>query len=284
MALNNIKSWTAAGWDALHVAHLAPSGFMAGWANLTAADTNTGSGMRRLKGAQTMPALINDTNKVPIPGDNGRIRTFTFENADPTQGLLEMGVTDIEAEVEFEGGSVYTLGEWDFRGRGGGAVNLSPFLMLLTRDAYSVDSGEGGNGFENLLVLSTNIKPLDDESRANQAAGKMRYSVVADYPSSGLLPWGVSMQTAFSTTRRLTVPWFSEFRSMLHVFIGDNAETDIVVDYTPINATKTRAIDFATGNALTISSVTPATKTIVLNAAPTSGQIVEVIYECESFD
>ena len=66
------------------------------------------------------------------------------------------------------------------------------------------------------------------------------------------------------------------------VLFGDGTADDIVVDYTPVSAAKCKAYTSA-GAALTVASISAGTKTITLSAAPASGTVVTVLYECTAF-
>lgn len=282
MALENVINWQAAGLDAIHVAYRGSSGYMAGWANLAAADEGEGSGMRRLWLAQTIPMPLPEPIRRTNFGDNTRGKTFTFENPELNNALLQLGTFDIDAENAFEGTTAYELGDWTFRGRGGNKGNPGSFMLLVTREADSDDTGNEGPGFENQIVFNNEIAALGQEQKAHQELGPNRYSITPDY--SSVLPWGVAMSTAFGTSRRLDTTWFSQKRAMMYVFVGDGTVDDIVVDYVPVSdVAKIKAFNALTGAALTVSAVTPGTKTITLSAAPTAGVVVVLIYECESF-
>lgn len=281
--LDNGVKWTAAGLDAVHVAYRGSSGYMAGFANLTASGTNTGSGMRRLVGAQTAPFSIQDVVIKQILGDDAVLDSYQFASTAVQQGVLEIGATDTAFELAADGTAKETVGVYDFIGRGGTIANPGTFMFLLTRQAHGQDSGNAGQaGFENELVMYTRVKALGDNNKAHQAEGKMRYNVT--FNDSTVTPWGPTTTTAFSATKRMSVVWTSTQRSMLHCWIGDGtAVLTTALDYTPVSAATTKSFNFTTVAADTVSSVNTSTKIVTLSAAGASGDIHVLVYQTPSF-
>lgn len=277
--MENQVKWTAAGLDAIHVAYR-NAAIMAGYSNLNAASTpNTGSGMRKLVGAQTAPFGIPDTVDKVILGDDLAIDTFSFAPTDPLKGILELGMDDNTFNKDAEGVNVKAVGIYNFYGRGDSIVNPGNFMFLLTRQAHGDD---GTSGWENELVVNTRVKPLHSESRAHQLEGSFRHSV--NFNQANKTPWGETMLAAFGTGYRRSITWASLYRSMLHVWIADGAAVvTTALDYTPIDAASTKAFNGATGAALTVSSVNTSTKIVTLSAAPATGVPVVILYQTGSF-
>lgn len=277
---NEVK-WTAAGLDAVHAAYRGASGYMAGFANLTAANTDTGSGMRRLNAAQTAPVPIPAPVVKPILGDDGVRDSYLFQSADPNQGILEFGEQDNTFVQGAEGTTAAAaVGDYTFYGRGGSIANPKKMMYLLTRQAHAFDSGSGAPGFENELVLDALTKALNDESKAHQQEGKQRLQITFNEANTTF--WGalMSLSTVFSVARRQSIVWFSQYRSMLHLWVGDgSADATTPLDYTPVSAATTKAWNFATGAALTVSSINTSTKEVTLSAAPASGVLVAILYQ-----
>lgn len=278
----NITEWASAGLDAIHVAGRTPGGLFAGYGQLTVADTGDDSGMRRLRGAQVAPVGILEPNRVPVTGDNGRITTFQFASDADNAFTIEMGITDKDFEAFAQGSAVKTIGEWDMGLLGSLGPTFADVMWLLTRDAQSQESDSlNSAGFENMLVLSSQAFPLGDDQFNYQEAGGSRYSAIANQANTS--PWGADIGTDFTLADGMVITWFSQYRCMLHCFIGDGTTDDIVVDYTPVTAAKTKAFNATDNVALTVSSITAGTKTVTLSAAPGSGKLCVVIYECLSF-
>lgn len=280
---DNQVLWTAAGLDAIHVAKMRSSLF-AGYSGLSAASTpNTGSGMRRLLGAQTAPFALPANVKKAIPGDDTIVDTFTFGSAEPSSGVLLLGIRDNDFDVAAEGTTANTVGIYDFYGTGDTIANPEVWMFLLTKQAHSKDSGStDAAGWVNELWLSCKVQPLGEEQWAHQAENNFRYDTTFNQATK--TPWGVSTTTAFGTAYRRAIRWGSLYRSMLHVWIADNSAVETTaLDYTPIDAASTKAWNGTTGAALTVSSVNTSTKKPTLSAAPASGVPVVMLYQTASF-
>lgn len=278
----NVIRWAGAGLDAVHACYRGSTGFAAGFSNLTAASTpGTGSGMRRLLGAQAYPIAVPDTVKKPILGDDGVQATFQFQSADTVAGTLELGVEDVTWAAAADGSTNYTLGDWTMNSSGGAIGNPGDFMFLVTRQASGKDSSNDGSAaFENEIWMNMAAVPLGDEGRAHQREGKFRYALTADTSSS--TPWGVSVLSAFGLSVRHNLRFITTNRLMMHTIIGDGSTAAFVVDYTPVSATKTKAFT-AAGAAAAIASITAGTKTITFSSAPANTVVVVILYECTSF-
>lgn len=282
--MDNATKWTAGGLDAIHVAYRGSGGSMSGFANLSASSTvNTGSGMRRLVGAQTAPFALKEPVVKTIPGDNGVLDTFTWASADVNQGILELGENDGTFDVAADGVTVKTVGVYTFFPRGGTVANPGNFMFLLTRDAHGQDSATSGqSGWENELVMYTRVKPLGDEDRAHQKEGKARQQVT--FIDSTVTPWGETCTAAFGVYQRQSFVWTSTYRSMFHCWVSDgSAAATTALDYTPISAATTKAWNFTLGTALTVSSVNTTTKIPTLSAVPLINNLIVMLYQTASF-
>lgn len=256
---------------------------MAGIANVATSATNTGSGMRRLKGAQTAPFGIKEPVVKNILGDDGVLDTFTFASADVNQGTLELGASDGTFDLAADGVTAKTVGVYTFYPRGGSVANPGTFMFLLTRQSHGLDSSTlGSSGFENELVLYTKVKPIGDEDRAHQKEGKARYLVT--FNEAHTMPFGTTATTEFGVYARQSIIWSSDKRSMCHCWVSDGTAVETTaLDYTPDTATTTKAFDFTAGTALTVSSVNTGTKKVTLSASPTTGHVVFIVYQTASF-
>lgn len=284
-ALDNTVRWTSAGLEAVHVAYRNASGWIAGFSNLTVTNTNTGSGMRRLEGAELFPGVVSEPDTKPIPGDDAVYDSFEFASPNPQSGILEAGGKDFTLENAFEGMTAYSEGIYNILGRGDTLANPGTFIFLLTRQAHGKDSTSLDQpGFETEIVLSTRVRALSDEVRRHQEVGKMRYNVTMN--NSRLLPWGESTTTAMGVASRRSIVIVSLYRLMLHVWVADGtATTTSAFDYTPAISTAayTKAWNGLTGADLTVTSVSTANKTVTLSGAPTSGVPVVILYPVLSF-
>jgi len=278
----NITEWAAAGLAAIHVSKRGSGGYLAGFGGLTVANTDTASGMRRLRGAQVAPFAIPEPDKIPIDGDNSRITTFQFGSNADNAFVIEMGITDTTFEAAAQGSTVYTLGDWDMSARGPSNPNPVDMIFLLTRNAESQEvASQGDAGWENLLLPSTNVMPLGDDRFASREEGGSRYSVIAD--PALVTPWGATMLATFGLSDGISATWFSENPCVMHCWVSDGTEDDFEVDYTPVSVAKTKVFDYTASAALTVSGINAGTKNVALSAPPATGHVCVCIYECTGF-
>ena len=81
---------TKAGFDSLQWSHRASTGYMTGIANLTAASTNTGSAMGRVKGTLNANITLPQPTVVNILGDDTRIAVYQFDSTEPVTFEVEL--------------------------------------------------------------------------------------------------------------------------------------------------------------------------------------------------
>lgn len=277
----NITEWTAAGFDSAHVAYRNSSGFFVGYANLTAANADTVSGMRKLRGAFAAPYAIPEPNRVGVLGDNTRLSTFEFASSDETAFIYESGVADLVFEGAAQGSAVKTEGEWDFGIRGASTFTRGNFIWLLTRDAQNQESGSGSPGFENLLLMNTLVTPIGDDTFSHQAEGGSRYSVTINRASTNPRT-GDTIALDFTLSDATSLHWFSQYRTMLDCWIADGVEDDFEASYVPISTAKSKAWNLTTNTALTVSTVNTTTRNVALSAAPADDSFICLTYEYSS--
>jgi len=274
----NVAEWAAAGLSAIQIGERSPEGYFVGYAGLTTDDSGTNSGMHRLKAAITAPVGIPEPVRVNTRGDNDPKRhVFFFKGAGDNGFTLDMGSTDVAAEAFMQGSTVYTLGQWDMAVRGISLPAFTDMVMLLTRQAQSDEDGNSGNGYENLLIFSTNGLPLGDDQFDFQGEGGARYTCSAN--AADILPWGVSLTTANSTSDGLTYSWFSEYPCTLESFVGDGSTVAIPLTYPPVSILKTQVFRADTAAASTVSSVSTGGMTATVSVAPTDEKYYIVVYE-----
>lgn len=273
----NVGAWAAAGLRAVQLGARGSGGNFAGFANLTAANTGVASSMRRVPGVVTAPNPVPNANRVRNRGNDGYIATQLFE-AEPPDFDIESEANDQDIENLMIGSSTYVLGQWDMLGRGAAIPNLRDMVVLLTRVAESEESGNEGNGYDNLLIMSSKFQPRQG-SFAFQSASGVTYAGNANRVTK--LPWGVTVATAMTLGDAMTFELWSEYPLTMTCFIGDNAIVAVPLGYTPISTAKTKAFTFSTAAAITVSSVDTALDTATLSAAPASGAIAVLLYETQ---
>lgn len=271
----NIDQFAPAGLRVVQIGARGGAGLFTGFANLTTDDTGDNSGMRRLRGSVSAASPVPGVNRQRNRGDDGYIATFLYE-AEPPEFNLEFEQYDLEAEVYFQGGNIYALGDWNIAARGQGIPNLQDTVTIFSRAAESEDIGATGNGYANTIIGSSKYRPVPGNA-AHQAAGTISYSGAADRIQ--VAPWGESIESILGLSDAMALEVFSEYPLTMECFIGDNSTDDIPLTYAPVSAAKTKAFLATTGAALTVSAVDVGAKTATLSAAPASGAHVVVVYE-----
>lgn len=271
----NIGQFAPNGLAIVQVGARGGAGLFTGFANLTTADTGDNSGMRRLRGSTSAASPVPAINRVRNRGDNGYVATFLYES-EPPEFNLEFEQYDLEAEVFFQGGALYTLGDWDMAARGQGIPNLQDSVVIITRDAESEDTGSTGNGYDNAIILSSKYRPVPGNF-AYQAAGTMVYAGAADRVQT--TPWGATVANILGLSDAMVIEMFTEYPLTMECFIGDNTTTAVPLTYAPVTAAKTKAFNAGSYAALTVSSVDVGAKTATLSAAPASGAHCVLLYE-----
>lgn len=281
MAFVNIAQWAGDNLIAIQVGILLEGRF-AGFAGLVAGDTGDNSGMRRLRGAIRVPvAGAPPPDRVPRIADGGVVATFTRANTDVRRFEMELAGPDIDFEAAIQNATKYVLGEWDMILRDTDVAPTVKLVLIATRYADSQEEATlNEKGYENLICLNCSMVPLGDDGMAVEEFGSASYDVVLDKAKK--TPWGVTTDTAFDLAAGgRTIVHASSAPLTMEAFIGDNTIDDIPLTYTPKSASTTKAFNFATGAALTVSAVNTPTNTATLSAAPGTGVLVVVLYETD---
>lgn len=281
----NTVRWTSSGLEAVHVAFRNSAGWCAGYANLTPANTNTGSGMRRIEGAELFGYALPEPTAEPIPGDNDVYDSFMYPSTEPLRVSFEAGGSDLTFQNDAEGLTAYSEGIYNFAPHGPALGNPKLALFLLTYLAHGKDAANLDQpGFETEIILSTRVTALGRDERRHQQNARTRYGVIIN--NSPYTAWGKTILSAHGTRYLKSQSLVTQYRMMLHTWIADGTATETTaLDYTPPVSTVSefKAWNGATGAALTISSVNLTTKKVTLSAAPAAGVPVVILYPVTSF-
>ncbi len=270
----NISRWTAAGLHSIQVGGRMTSGAPAGFANLTVADTGDSGNLSLLVGGVTAPSPLPQSSHVRPRGEDGYIGDFIFDAAPNDFTIVfEAYDRDLSGFLNKENG--VTLGEWDFAAEGG-SVSFQDSMWLFSRRAQSKETGSTDTGYENMLVLSSGGR-LEPGNMEWQAIGSINAVATATPVLTNM--FGQTVLATYGKQSIYTLRWFSEYPCSIAVLVGDGAETDVQLGFTPVTTAKTKAYNFGTGVALTVSSVNTGTDVAVLSAAPASGAVSVVLYE-----
>lgn len=270
----NINSFAGTGLHSAQVGGLMTNGAQAGFGNLTLASVGLASNMRLLNGVVAAPSPLPQSTHVRNRGEDSYISDQIFDAA-PNNFNIGFEAYDGVLSGFLNKETVVTLGEWNLFGEGG-PVDFQNASWLFSRRATSQDVGTTESGYENLLVLSSGGR-LEPGNMDWQAIGSI-LAVALAQPVT-VTPFGTTVLSQFGKASIYTMRWFSDFPCSICAFVGNAVIVAIPLGFTPVTAAKTKAYNFLTGAALTVSSISTGAKTATLSAAPASGVPVVVVYE-----
>lgn len=271
----NVTQWAAGGLSLVQAAARGTGGYMAGFSHLKTTDVGEMSGMRAIAGMVTVPSPLPAINRVRNRGNNRYIATRLYQG-EPQDFDLQAEAHDQELRNMLVKSTNYTLGQWDFGISGQSLPTLQDTILLLTREATSLETGATGEGYDNLIILSSKYRPVEGTWEW-QGVATVTYSGTAD--PALIMPWGVENAGVFSVSDGVVADTWSEFPLTLFCFIGDGTTDDIPLPYNPIHADKVKLFDFAAGTPITVSSINASNDTAAVAAPPASGKIVVGIME-----
>lgn len=234
-------------------------------------------GAYQMVGIQEFPTGLPEAEAVTIPGDDGTLGSILFASDAPREMLMNFGQMDLELEARLQNTLVEALG--DIRMGLLDTANTILATGALIVQARSVKRSTGVQGqaaWSGLIYPSVQVQPLGRETFSGRTAGANRYKGVAQ--QAFYKPWGVTISDEVNgDTGAYAIPFTSPYPLTLGAFRGDGIITSWTLHKTPINVNKTRP--FSDRVALTVNSVTPATKIMALSAAVAAGRPASVVLE-----
>ncbi len=271
----NITQWASQGLYAIQVGQRASSGYFSGFAGLPTTTGDLQSSMRLMVGGVSAPSPLPQSTHVRNRGRDGYLSDRIFEAA-PND--FSIGFEDYDGDLAalMNSLTIFTLGEWDIVPEGG-PTTFANIMWLFSRHAVSKESAtDGAEGFENMLVYASTGR-YEPGNMEWQGVGA--YNIVATATPVQSTIFGTTVLATHGQQSMYTERWFSEYPCSLTCFIADGAEVDVTLGFTPISAAKTKAYNFTTGLAVTVSSVNTGTDEAVLAAAQSNHDAVVVVYE-----
>lgn len=228
-------------------------------------------------GIQELPTGLLEAESVTIPGDDGSLGAILFASDAPREGLITFGQMDLTLEAAFQNTLVETLGDIKMGLIDTANTILASGAMITQARSVKRSTGvQGQAGWSGLIYPNVQVQPLNRETFSGRTAGSYRYKFVAQ--QSFYKPWGVTISDEVNgDVGAYAIPFTSPYPLTLGAFRGDGIITSWTLHKTPINVNKTRP--FSDRVALTVNSVTPSTKAMVLNAAVGSARPAVVVFE-----
>jgi hypothetical protein len=233
-------------------------------------------GAYELVGIQEFPTGLPEAEAVNVPGDDSSLGSLLFAADAPREMLANFGQMDLDLEARLQNTLVESLGDARL-----GLIDTANTILAsgaLIVQARSVKRGAGVQGqasWSGLIYPNVQVQPLQRETFAGRTAGVIRYKIVAQ--QAFYKPWGTTISDeANGDTAAYAMPFTSPYPLTMDAFRGNGVKVNWVLAKTPVNVANTNA--FSDRVALTVNSVTPSTRTMVISAALGSRPGV-VIYE-----
>lgn len=221
-------------------------------------------------GIQSMPTSILEGEVVPVPGDDTTLGSFIFASAEPREFLMNFGQGDLELDALLQGTLVETVGNIKV-GLGDPGNPVYPTVCLIVNSrAIKRNAGVSGQGeWAGMIYPVVQIQPLNRETFEGRTAGVFRYKGVAQAAFNH--PWGVTLASAVNgNLSSFCFPFTSNYPLTMDAFRGNGVKASWVLNKTPVSVAETNA--WVERVSLGISSVTPATKTVVASVAADNGR------------
>lgn len=214
------------------------------------------------KGIQTMPTGIQESDVVPVPGDDTTLGSFIFASDKPREFLMNFGQGDLDLDALLQGTLVETIGNLKVGLADPGLPVYPTVCLIVNSRALKENTGVAGQAAWNVFIYPVvQIQPLNRETLAGRTAGVQRYKGVAQAAYNH--PWGVTLSSAVNgNLSSFVFQMTSNYPLTLDCFRGDGIVTNWVLNKTPVSVVETNA--FAERVAQTVNSVTPATNTATI--------------------
>lgn len=264
-----------AGYDCLMFGVVNSNGYLIGnTAGGASAGGKAGEGMLRLEGARTIPFEIGEDETLTVQGDNDALVQFSWENADLPAGVFEMSVKDLDFEALAQGSKVQPIGTIKVGVQMPSGATQPDLCLLVQRKARLWASGSRGTAaWEGFLILRSPVRPLGT-TVTQRAFNPYRYAITTS--KGDRLPWGATLSDALhGTTEAPIIPFDSPNPIHVHSFLGNGAEDDFTLAYTP----QSDAATFVYVNGVQTAAWTRSGKVITMTAPPAASAIVNALYE-----
>lgn len=269
-----------AGFRVIHAGQADVDGYFVGGYTAAAAGIDTGSGMERIHGAQTLNLAVPEPSRVTQLGDDGPMATFDFDAESSPADTLALAARQMAFDAFIEGKKVETIdGLSMIVAQPHGNAEPPAIVLVLSRRAKNQS---GGKQWETKIVPSAGIKSLG-------AAFEQRSVTPYNYSVSTTLtdrtPWGKLLSaSANGATAGPILDVEGDNPAMMHAFLGNGTEADVILDYTPIAGKVSVYVEGVKQTLTTDFTVNTSTKTVTFEAGsiPAASERVVVLYEYDS--
>lgn len=257
------------------------NGVFAGTAGTIA--NGSDAGMGRLEGVRTVSVGIPEGVAIPYPGDNGNKGTQLIGSEAAVEGSIVTSIEDLTFTTKSQGTSTSTIGDATAQPLGIQCPTYASMAVIVNSPALNQTPGSKGvKGWHAYLVMSIQSQPRGVDSIESSTAADFQHKIVATYADKFFWEAAISAVTHGTTNMLVYDLGFSAYPWTAHNFKGDGAATTFTLDETPAAASSDKVVYWKDGaiQAYTTNyTVTVATKTVTLVAAPAAGTDNVVLYQ-----
>jgi hypothetical protein len=205
-------------------------GYLVGGYEAAVAGETNGSGMVRVYGAKTINPSIPEPETVTQTGDDGKLASEQVASDSPPAGVLELGVRNDGFGSFVDGTKTDTLGGISIGVQGTNSADKPTAVLLLSRRAKD---RSGGRKWENKIVPAASISDLGEDYQ-ERAYTAYRYAFTAS--PTQRLPWGdlLTLEDNGAVSAPI-IPANADNPVMMHAFVGDAAQDEFILDFTPVS-------------------------------------------------
>ena len=268
--------YIAAGTQQTQIAFLDSDNIVTGNSTTAPIPGAAPSGSYNAIGIQDAADIIPEGEDVSVPGDDGSLGAFNFASADPRNFVLNMGQFDLLLNARLQNTGVVQVAGASMGVGDSPEVQLRTVAMIIQGRSIKRTGGQSGQpGYTGFILPVVTIRPIDRASFQGRTAAQNRYQCTVQLATN--YPYGVTF--AANVEKVLTdyiIPFSSEYPMTMDRFTLDGIVTSWALSKTPVDVGHSSVFVERVG--VTISSVTPATKTIVLASPGVSGQRAVAFY------
>lgn len=223
--------FSSAGFERLYYAFEESQGIITG-ATPTLANGGYGEA-GELVGVQSLTINTPARSQVPIPGNDGRIHTYTFESSEAATAALVSGVFDVSLATYANGTKIFTdsTSGFTYRLRNSNALDETTLWLIVNAQAKSASSGSFGDSGYSVDFFRATIRATGRTEWSGQTDASYLYDVTIE--AFERTPWGklLSVADEGATTEQFGIDGgFAPAKMTLGRFAGDGAETQFILE------------------------------------------------------
>lgn len=174
-----------------------------------------------LRGIQTAPTGVPETDTVAVTGDDGVLGSFEFDSESPTSFVINTGSWDLALAAALQRTAVEAINGVDVGVVRPEFVSIPDVALLVQGVSKGVDGKSQWHAF---LYPRCTVRPLGRETFASREAATFRYQVTAQ--PVGRFPTGRLLTTAANgTTLTTALELRSDNPLTMAAFTGNGTQT-----------------------------------------------------------